>query len=80
MSSRYVITQLLPTLGIVSLFPQSNLSFPYLPLPTPTPLPHPHRSTPPPRLPLEINFTLHYQSESLQTRAHRRNHTNRLHT
>ena len=31
-------------------------------------------------LPLEINFTLHYQSESLQTQTHRRNHTNRLHT
>lgn len=31
-------------------------------------------------LPLEINFTLHYQSESLQTQTHQRNHTNRLHT
>lgn len=31
-------------------------------------------------LPLEINFTLHYQLESLQTQTHRRNHTNRLHT
>lgn len=31
-------------------------------------------------LPLEINFTLHYQSESLQTQTHWRNHTNRLHT
>lgn len=28
----------------------------------------------------EINFTLHYQSESLQTQTHGRNHTNRLYT
>lgn len=62
----------------MSLSFNQTFSFPFIYLSPPFPQPH---SIPPSScLPLEINFTLHYQSESLQTKTHRRNHTNRLHT
>lgn len=63
--------------------PRSNLFIPALSFLTPFPTLYSLLLSLSPffhSLPLEINFTLHYQSESLQTQTLRRNHTNRLHT